>query len=141
MVSIMLAGRADRREDVPLLAGHFIREFAGDDKSFTAEALECLCRHSWPGNVRELRNVMERVALFSRSPEITADDVRAQIRPGAPVSSASAGIPFSEAKGRFEREYFGALYQEAEGNVSEAARRAKMDRKHLREKLRQLGLI
>ncbi len=68
----------ERREDIPLLAGHFIKKYA-PSKRLTEEALEALKDYSWRGNVRELENVIERVCLLSQSDEITVKDLPPEI--------------------------------------------------------------
>ena len=115
-------------------------------------------RHDWPGNVRELRNAVAVAhALASEGEEI---DIAAHLGalteaplPG-PVSAAAAaaaaglriakGRQFQDAKRdvltRFERDYFAALSDEAKGNVSEMARRAGMERAHVRAYLRRHGI-
>jgi DNA-binding NtrC family response regulator len=68
----------ERREDVPALANHFLREIAarrGMTMSFAQDAMAALMSHSWPGNVREMRNVVERAAALSDGPVITRADL------------------------------------------------------------------
>jgi DNA-binding NtrC family response regulator len=115
-------------------------------------------RHDWPGNVRELRNaVIVAHALAGPDEEI---DICAHLGAlteapigGGPVlgtasvpggSASYKGRPFQDAKrdvlARFEREYFQALNEDAKGNVSEMARRAGMERAHVRAYLRRHGI-
>jgi DNA-binding NtrC family response regulator len=126
----------------------------GDETAYervSNSTLERLMRHDWPGNVRELRNaVVVAHALAGDAEEI---DVAAHLgtltetpAPGASGNGGSAfgslkGRPFQEAKrevlARFERDYFAALSEDARGNVSEMARRAGMERAHVRAYLRR----
>jgi len=74
----------ERREDIPVLAEHFVRLF-GDDRScvvrhISGEAMKALSRYSWPGNVRQLVNVLERLAITVREPIVTIDDLPLEIR-------------------------------------------------------------
>ena len=105
-----------------------------------------LSQHDWPGNVRELVNVAEVAATLADSPE-AIDDVLTLARPegrasfGGAVASDSG---FTEAKrasiAAFERSYFGELSETTKGNVSEMARRAGMERHHVRAYLRKYGI-
>ena len=113
--------------------------------------LERLMRHDWPGNVRELRNAV--AVAHALSPEGEAVDIAAHLGDlieggGAQFTSSSGegvrGRAFQDAKrevlARFERDYFAALADEAKGNVSEMARRAGMERAHVRAYLRRHGI-
>jgi DNA-binding NtrC family response regulator len=133
VVSLRMPALRERPEDVPLLATHFWRLFTGDARAeLPEEMLEPLLQHAWPGNVRELRNRMERAAALGHKLEITG------ARP------ASAERPFHDAKAEvvdaFERSYLAALLQRTDGNQSEAARRAQLDRVHLTRLLKKHGL-
>ncbi len=97
-VPIHIPPLRDRREDVPLLASHFIAKFNDRlKKTITAiqpAAVERLIAYNWPGNIRELENVMERTMLFCEGPEIRVSDLPPEVAPPAsaiaPVSSAAA---------------------------------------------------
>jgi DNA-binding NtrC family response regulator len=110
-------------------------------------------RHDWPGNVRELRNAV--AVAFALSAEDEEIDVAAHLgalSEGPAATTAGAGNiaisfrgrPFQEAKrdvlARFERDYFAALADDSKGNVSEMARRAGMERAHVRAYLRRHGI-
>lgn len=107
-----------------------------------------LAQHDWPGNVRELVNVAEVAATLADTPE-AIDDVLTLARPEAGSSAGSSGASagdaaFTEAKRAavtsFERQYFGELSESTKGNVSEMARRAGMERHHVRAYLRKYGI-
>jgi DNA-binding NtrC family response regulator len=149
VVRIAVPPLRDRPDDIPLLCDHFLRAFAGNRRPrLTPGSLARLQRHAWPGNVRELRNIIERACLTSRGdlidvgalPDEDGDDSTRGL--GAP--SIAIDLPYKAAKARllegFERDYFKALVDRHGGNVSAAARDAKIDRKHLRDLLRKLGL-
>ncbi len=137
----------ERREDVPLLAEGFLRTLArGSPPPVPAEAMDALRGHDWPGNVRELRNVLERALAMSadrsaplRLPELTsaAGPVR-----GAPTfdGAQSYGENKERAEAAWEKAYLTWLLARADGNVSEAARQARMDRKYLHKLLKKHGL-
>ncbi|MGD8709001.1 MAG: sigma 54-interacting transcriptional regulator [Ectothiorhodospiraceae bacterium] len=127
VVSLSLPALSERREDVPVLAGHFLAQLAGkydkNLKNFAPEAMERLVSAPWPGNVRQLYNVVEQVAILSTTPIISEDLVAKAIRDDTP------GLPaFADARRDFERDYLVKLLQVTQGNVSQAARLAKRNR-------------
>jgi sigma-54 specific flagellar transcriptional regulator A len=71
---LQLPALADRREDIPMLIAHFLKQ-SGTKLRFDAPALRALCQHSWPGNIRELRNVVERAVVLFGEGDIGVDDV------------------------------------------------------------------
>jgi DNA-binding NtrC family response regulator len=126
----------ERREDIPLLLEHFLRE-AGVDGEIAAvvppDAMDALTGHSWPGNVRELRNVVEATLVMGEAPALSG----APSGPGGgdDVVDRTLHHGYKEARTAvlddFERRYCEALLTRAEGNVSKAARDARMDRTYL----------
>ncbi len=127
VVSLDLPRLAERREDVPVLARHFLRHVAQRYgrrmEGFSPEALEQLVSAPWPGNVRQLYNVVEQVVTLAATPLVSADLVREALR-GEPDDI----VPFAEARRQFEREYLERLLQMTGGNVSQAARLARRNR-------------
>lgn len=143
VVPIHLPPLRSRREDVPLLAHHFLRRFATmyykdavEELRLSADAVAALVNHDWPGNVRELQNVIERVvALASPGQEIRVADLPASIS-GAPIrvdGPVEAELPYHDAKDRalerFERRYLEQLLERHDGNISRAAEAAVMARR------------
>ncbi len=127
VVSLELPSLAERREDIMLLANHFIRQFPAAQKrgvtGFSAEAQEALLYASWPGNVRQLCNVVEHAVALSTTPLIPLSLVQRALR------SEDADIQsFSDARNQFERDYLTQLLQMTNGNVAQAARIAKRNR-------------
>jgi DNA-binding NtrC family response regulator len=130
----------ERIEDIPLLVEHMLEEHGVEDRHavFPDDRLDELMRHRWPGNVRELRNVVEVTVAMGRTPTLS---------PPRPKSSGlviAVDEPYAEARSRvlqaFEERYLSHLLEQAKGNVSEAARRGKMNRSHLFTLLRRHGL-
>ncbi|MCL2725875.1 MAG: sigma 54-interacting transcriptional regulator [Polyangiaceae bacterium] len=135
----------ERLEDIPALTRKMILDL-GDpsaNERVTTDSLERLMRHDWPGNVRELRNVVAVALAFGKEGPI---DLAQHLTPlvAGTESIPTRGRTFQDAKrdvlGRFERDYFTALYAECSGNVSEIGRRAAMERAHVRGYLRRHGI-
>ena len=156
VVPIRVPPLRERRDDVPLLAQHFLRRYAVQYERdgavplrLSPEAVEALIAYDWPGNVRELQNVMERVvSLASPGQEIRVADLPAEIRRGASSTVASSrpyvDRPFHEAKEaairEFERAYLEALLTRTGGNISRAAREARIDRKTIHRLIAKYGI-
>ncbi len=102
VVRIVLPPLRERREDIPLLAYHFLQRFMeGQTRStrgFVPETLALLQRHDWPGNVRELENVIERAVSLGQGPLITPDDLPSAIRTGGDEAGPARGLARTPAK-------------------------------------------
>src|SRR5688572_4528810 len=130
----------DRREDIPLLAQHFIAEFNKKHKinieALRDDATEMLMTYNWPGNVREFRNVMQRTMIIAKGEWIEAFHLPPYLRhPGAESSSKivlSLGITAAEA----ERELILKTLEKTGHNKAEAARQLGLDVKTIRNKLK-----
>jgi DNA-binding NtrC family response regulator len=158
VVPVKLPPLRHRREDIPALAQHFLRRYAQeydrDNLRFSPESLRVLTEYEWPGNVRELQNVVERVVLLCLpGQEIGADELPEELSfRGAANgrSNGSRGIPFSadlpfhDAKNDaitvFEKEYLLELLKRHNGNISQAARTAGIDRKTIHRMLAKYDL-
>lgn len=90
-VEIHLPPLRERREDIPLLAGHFLGEqnsrYRKELDGFDEGAIQALTGHDWPGNVRELSHVVERAVLMSTGKRVTVQDLGLHLRPGKPQAS------------------------------------------------------
>ncbi len=139
----------ERREDIPLIAEHYLRSFAArygrPAKRLGAEAREALAAYSWPGNVRELKNLMERAVIMAPAAELGPRDVA----PGpsgqaAPVPQPGTAMawegPIKEAREAFEREFIRRSLERNQGNVSRTAEELGIERRHLYRRLQALGL-
>lgn len=139
-----------RKEDIPLLAEHFISEFAAKEgKSLTGieeKALELLMSHNWPGNVRELKNIIERIVIMCRGETITAADIPplpsiadpAKEPPG--MSGAAFSDTFRKAKKLFEKAYITRKLSEHDWNISKTAAAIGLERSNLHRKIKYYGL-
>jgi two-component system, NtrC family, response regulator GlrR len=127
VVTLTLPTLADRREDIPLLANHFLDKLAAKYgrrlSGFAPEALKALIAAPWPGNVRQLYNVVEQVCALATTPLVPLALVQRALR----VPSVQV-LPYAEARRRFEREYLVGLLKLTDGNVADAARLAERNR-------------
>ena len=135
-----------RREDIPLLAAHFLSHFAEKNRKsvdqFAPRAMDLLIRHAWPGNVRELMNTIERAVVLARSTCLYEDDFAGLTAnpPDNGTGSSRQGTPFDVPLEEIEKEAIAHTLASAKGNKSEAARRLGITRKTLREKLKKYNL-
>jgi len=149
VVSVHLPPLRQRKDDIPPMVKHFLQLY-GEQENRPAPLLEpralaLLMDYDWPGNVRELENAVQRAVVLSPSGRIGPEQLppMVQERTRTTRSSASASAPsrsLREAKEEFERDYLEQLLRETQGNVSQAATRAKVGRTYLHEKIRKLGL-
>ncbi len=160
VVEVALPPMRDRKGDLTLLMDHLLKRAAHNPgvRTASAEVLETFSSYHWPGNVRELNNVIERALPFCDTDQITMDALPAALRaakgrakvPAAPRPSdysdtaPSADVPFKDAKDQlieaFERQYLVDLLERHEGNVSKAARTARMDRKTITRLMKKHGI-
>jgi two-component system, NtrC family, response regulator GlrR len=136
VVSLFIPPLGQRREDVPLLAAHFlttIQSTAGlRVKAFSPEAMDLLVEAPWPGNVRQLRNVVEQSIALATTPIVPPSLVQSALREGP-----SEILPFAETRHHFEREYLVQLLRTTQGNVTRAAQLAKRERSKFYHLLRR----
>ena len=136
----------ERKEDIPLFARYFMKEFASAygrrPREITDEAVETLMRYTWPGNVRELRNVIERMVImnptasrFERKhlpPLVYRDGIRR--------AAGSEASTLLQARAAYERDYILKKLDENHGNVSRTAEVLGLERSHLYRKMKSLGI-
>jgi two-component system nitrogen regulation response regulator NtrX len=136
----------ERKEDIPLLARHFLKEFSAAygrrPREITDDAIETLMRYSWPGNVRELRNLIERIVIMNPT---TSRFERKHLPPliYRDGSRRAAGSDFSslhQARAAYERDYILKKLDDNHGNVSRAAEVLGLERSHLYRKMKALGI-
>jgi two-component system nitrogen regulation response regulator NtrX len=152
VVPIDVPPLADRREDIPELATHFIETFNKSQglpsRALSEEAIALLQTMTWPGNVRQLKNVIERVLILgSDKGEIAASEIPGEGRSeeadeGRVVLSGSlATLPLREARELFEREYLLTQINRFGGNISRTANFVGMERSALHRKLKSLNVV
>jgi two-component system nitrogen regulation response regulator NtrX len=134
----------ERREDVPLLADFFLREFTTSygrkPKEMTPEAYAVLQEYSWPGNVRELKNLMERIVILNPQVRIDARHVPLNLARRAAERPAERYGSLHEVRQSAERDYILKKLEETGGNVSRAAELLGLERSNLYKKMRALGI-
>jgi two-component system response regulator AtoC len=148
---VVLPPLRERREDIPLLASHFLEKHARvlgrPLTGFEPEAERALSGFAWPGNVRELENAVERAVAVAQGAVVRLRDLPADLA-GAPDGAIPgeqlARMPYREAvdlaRDRVTRDYLAALLGELGGNVTEAAERAGMARESLHRLLKRYGV-
>lgn len=143
VVPIVLPPLRDRREDIQLLADHFLKEFNEKlDRSvgpFTPEALAALEGAEWGGNVRELANAVERIVTMKGSGPVTVIDMPPPLQESV-RSAGGAFKPFKAAKRDFEKRYLEELLESADGNVARAAEKSGIRRQNLYGKMKKYGI-
>ncbi|OIR11028.1 transcriptional regulatory protein QseF [mine drainage metagenome] len=127
VVELAIPPLSRRREDIPLLAKHFLavlaEKYNRKTNGFSAEAMETLISAPWPGNVRQLLNVVERSVVLSTAPLISSVLVQQTIH-----KEEEMLMSLEEAKSRFERDYLIRILKITEGNVTQAAKLSKRNR-------------
>ncbi len=153
VVPVNVPGLSERREDIPFLIDHFMRQVgvqAGiKPRRIGDDAMAVLQAHNWPGNIRQLRNNIERLMILARGDDpdapITADLLPSEIgdvMPRAPNQSDQhiMALPLREARELFEKEYLIAQINRFGGNISRTAEFIGMERSALHRKLKSLGV-
>jgi two-component system nitrogen regulation response regulator NtrX len=146
VVPIEVPSLRERKDDIPLLADHFLDDSAIQNRSrrkhIDPEALDMLAAYPWPGNVRELKNLIERLVILVPGERITPDDIPISYRTNdlsaTAIETDCLSIDdFKEAKKAFEEAYLRDKLRENDGNVSQTARRIGVGRSYLHKKLKQ----
>src|SRR5580765_8430778 len=148
VIPIFVPALRERQEDIPLLADHFMAEFAREYgrriKSFESGARAVLQRYTWPGNVRELRNVIERLMIMVPGDSISAADL-SFLEPTAlaamdPEASSPGRLTLHEARDQFERDLILRTLAEQQGNMSRTADVLGVERSNLYRKMKAFGI-
>ena len=139
VVTLKLPALRERREDIPLLLSHFLKElsirYEKNVNALSHDALEMMSAATWPGNIRQLYNVAEQVVALSSS-EIVSTKVVEQA-----MQVEMQGLEsFEEARRRFEYDYLTRLLKLTQGSVSQAARLAKRNRTEFYKLLQRHGI-
>jgi transcriptional regulator with PAS, ATPase and Fis domain len=148
VVTITIPPLSERREDIPLLARHFLDHFAREFRKrvlrLTAGAERLLVQYDWPGNVRELRNVIERAVILADGAELTPGELPPEIaRPVTPVPAGRAYVlpPSGCLLEDVERDFVRQALELTHGNQTRAARLLGLTRDELRYRVKKFDLI
>lgn len=147
VVTLNIAPLRERREDIPLLAQHFLKMFAEKNrkkiKGFNPHAMDRLIRYDWPGNIRELMNAVERAAVLSLSEYLDEEDLPLVLRdmPSSEGDPLKGAIPLEMPLEEVEKATILKTLEAAGGNKSEAARRLGITRRTLHKKLKIYGVM
>jgi len=151
VISINIPPLRERKEDIPLLVGHFIAkycELVGKEvKSIDDEAMDALMSYDWRGNVREVDNVIHRAVTLCEGDTITAGDIIGRIRTTGPPGQDSftggipdGGVDLMEVLEDIERKYILAALEKTGNNVTKAAELLKTTFRSLRYRIKKLGI-
>jgi transcriptional regulator with GAF, ATPase, and Fis domain len=145
VVTVTIPPLRERVEDLEMLVAAILDGLGASEAGkgiFTGAVLEDMARHDWPGNVRELRNFVERAIVLGGAAAPAGATVVGEGVAAEPLVNIE--VPFREAKddaiAKFERAYAERLLEWSEGNISRAARKARMDRMNLHRLIRRYGL-
>lgn len=148
VVNLTIPPLRERREDIPLLAQHFVEKFAAVNRKtirgFTPQTMDHLIRYDWPGNVRELMNTVERAVVLARSDFL--DDSELPILPSNPDEPVDSSVDHPNFVADMplvavEKAAIIRTLESTGGNKSQAARLLGITRKTLHSKLRSFGII
>ncbi len=141
---IRLPSLRERREDIPLLAAHFLEKYCKQEnkniEGIAPDALELLMAYSWPGNVRELENAIERATLLASSDEIAPKDLPNSVRAIGEKKIYEKDATLSSWIEKLEEEALRQALLECEGNISQTAKKLGIGRATIYRKAKKYGL-
>jgi two-component system, NtrC family, nitrogen regulation response regulator NtrX len=148
VVPIFVPSLRERRDDIALLADHFMAEFAREYgrrvKTFESDAVSVIGRYQWPGNVRELRNVIERLMIMVPGDTISASDLDFldpnALKRGELSDAHDDRMTLHEARDRFERDLILRTLAEQQGNMSRTAEVLGVERSNLYRRMKTFGI-
>ncbi len=151
VIQLELPSLRERRQDIPLLAYHFLGKYAEMNhklvKEISPEAMQALLNRDYPGNVRELENILERGVIFCTSGTLQVKDLHLDAQGESPyplMREDVARLSFKEAKDKminiFHNQYIMALLRESGGNISKAAELAGIQRQYLHRLMKEAGI-
>ena len=139
VVTISLPRLSERRDDIPLLALHFLGKYASEaDKGLghiAPEAMAHLCRYDWPGNVRELEHVIERAVALTANPILLVDDLPTKLQELAPTSDVFPSLE------EMEKRHLQLALEKTAGNRKQAAALLGVSRRTLYRMAKRHGLL
>jgi two-component system nitrogen regulation response regulator NtrX len=140
VVPIRMPALRERREDIPPMAVHFLKEFCRRNgfrtPAIDGAVLEILQAYAWPGNVRELKNIVERMAILCSNDRITVDSIPVEFR----FPAAASPSTLQHTRDAAERDRILEALDRADWNVSAAAQSLNVERTNLHKRIRALRL-
>jgi len=144
VIPIHLATLRERRDDIPLLANHFLKRICHQNslepKIFSPEAMEKLIHYDWPGNVRELENAIERSVILEESPTITVDTLPGKIVSGSGQKVTFFPRPGSKTLEELEKEYLVRVLEQTNWQKKQAADILGIDASTIYRKMQRYGI-
>jgi len=150
VISLFLPPLRERREDIPLIAGHLLARYAAElkkpIKELENDALEMLMEYEWPGNVRELGNTLHRAMILAEGEIIRRGDLVGRLRTRSPAERIPAtdippeGINLERCLEGIEKQYIRAALEKTGGNITHAAELLQMSFRSLRYRIKKLGI-
>ena len=148
VVELQIPSLRERKEDIPLLARHFLSEFSRDmgkgPKRLGPDVMEIFERYDWPGNVRQLQNVIKRLVALSEGEEIPVDLLPDEFALLGAVETSLEGASFFQSRkeriAEFEREYLASLLEKNGGDVSRSAQEAEIPRGTMYRLMKKHGI-
>jgi DNA-binding NtrC family response regulator len=150
VINIRIPALRERKEDVPILAEHFVKKYAAENEKkvdgIAEDAMELLLGHSWPGNVRELENLIEKAVVLTRAERIPASLIVEDLKgfepfPAKPVQIPPEGIPFKETISQYEKELIISTLKAVGGVQKKAARLLQLKPTTLNEMIKRHGIV
>jgi DNA-binding NtrC family response regulator len=143
VISLTIPPLRKRKEDIPVLAGHFLQKFNHEMKkridSIDPAALETFLNYRWPGNIRELQNVLERAVVLAPEATITPDLLPPQLSQKG-KEEITPGIALEDAIKKFKREFIAQTLSVTKNNQSQAAKILGIQRTYLNKLIKDLGI-
>ncbi|NBT59672.1 sigma-54-dependent Fis family transcriptional regulator [bacterium] len=142
VIPITVPSLRERREDIPLLVDHFVRQFSAKKPLLlSSEAMVSLRSYPWPGNIRELKNWIERACILSGGDMLNLSEISA-LDSSFEVSGSSTmeDRTLREARANFEKQFILKVLAENGGNVSKTAQHIGVERSHLHKKIKAYGI-
>ena len=152
VIDIVIPPLRDRREDIPILVEHYVREFAARHskkvEGVDPPALRQMMEFHWPGNVRQLVNILERAVVLAAGPVLRKEDLPEDLNLKSSFNEGFLDelmhLPFRQAKDRitahFMREYLARKLKANDGNISHTAAELGIHRQSLQSMMRRLGI-
>jgi len=150
VIELALPPLRSRREDIPLLVSHFLRQLTGEDTPVSSDLLPVLLARSWPGNVRELRNFVERCCALGLHRSTSPPSPTENATPSGSGDRARALLPVDlelplkagreDAARRYDRLYVEGVLRQSGGNITQAAALAGVSRRFLQRLIVRRGI-